>query len=550
MKISARQRFQNRSTQQDMSRTRVLSNAPTAATQLLHSSPRLLAQRQTLMAAVGSVAQLCQDGSTPREQRHGDRGAVSVKAQRDNGLGNVPVQRYRTDAPTASSFTQGNEEKKPEFQVRMAKEMAALREEMARKDALPVDDRDERDVYEHVAPNSGLPKELPSNRPIPEKGVFDAKKRESIDSKMRNRLSPTPKVGISNRAARGFINDSGVFKSAQPGFEGKSLPPGFEPLGWNDEKSKMDKQAKEIREKRSEKQASSHLDDVSGLFIPGGQDREKPGSEEQLSRENYEQALIRGARNRGLPTLAVCGGSRCLARGFGAVEAPLDKKAIETHKQKGQTTMGHGITLRNPSLPVPDDQKNPMRGDAHTLLRGASWVKGKGATNEISSVNSTHEKSVAHKNGAIEPVNKLPSTGESELMTSAWAPEMFPEGFETRYGAPMLGVTSHPEAMHTDPDTILNTLEDAKTWSGNIFKGFAQSMKAYSGKQAVNEQIRTKKARERAPQVYAKWKGKRNWQKLLQLGMITTSEAEHIRAEVRNSRAAKFANMGKRGDTL
>ena len=131
--------------------------------------------------------------------------------------------------------------------------------------------------------------------------------------------------------------------------------------------------------------------------------------------------------------------------------------------------------------------------EPHTILGGAASKGG-----EVDKINSTHQKIVAYdklektqKVPELIGVNKLLGTGESELRVSAVSPEGHPEGFETRYGAPILGVTSHPEAIHgANSKARENASEDGKTWSDNIFKGFEQSMKAYAGKQEVNAEIR------------------------------------------------------------
>lgn len=369
--------------------------------------------------------------------------------------------------------------------------------------------------------------------------IVDWDKRRRIDKTMKDRVMPTPTVGISNRGARGFINDTGVFDAAKPGFKRASMPLGFNPLKWGDPKNVMDQQLTNIRSRREN--VKLHLNSVDGLFIPGGQDREKNDSPEKISRERYEMSLVKAARNRGMPMMAVCGGSRALAKGFGAKEQELKgKEIIKTHKQKDQTTMGHSIDLRDPKHMSP--KHSGGFEDEHTIVGGAAPKN----TKHISNVNSTHEKIVAHKDGQIEPVNTIEATGKSELMTSAWSPEGFPEAFETRYGAPIIGITSHPEAMHTDPDTRKNTPKDAQNWSDNLFKGFAQSMQAYRAKQSVNAELLgpiREMARKEKPKTFVKWQGKRNWQKLLHLGMISPEEAEEMKAKVEKSKQQKSSDF-------
>lgn len=57
---------------------------------------------------------------------------------------------------------------------------------------------------------------------------------------------------------------------------------------------------------------TSTLDDVDMLFIPG-----MPRGMESEERSQYEQQLIKDARNRGVPILAICAGSWQLWQAFG-----------------------------------------------------------------------------------------------------------------------------------------------------------------------------------------------------------------------------------------
>ena len=139
----------------------------------------------------------------------------------------------------------------------------------------------------------------------------------------------------------------------------------------------------------------------------------------------------------------------------------------------------------------------------------------------------------------------LQQRDESELVVTALDDKHgTPEGFETRHGAPLMGITSHPEAIYRGSTDRQKATPDARTWSDALFQGFEQSMQAYQGKQAVNQAIvsgqpAVERARRANPALYAKWRGKRNWQKLLQLGMITGREAQQIRDEVAQHRRRK-----------
>lgn len=375
---------------------------------------------------------------------------------------------------------------------------------------------------------------------------FDARRRGKIDKALgvSRGLMPKPQVGISNRPGLGY--DSSVFTLAHNQVQPSSLPPGFEPLpyvpktdpGFELSQQRAELEKTGVQQARDPRSVKDHLDGVSGLFIPGGQDRDKEGSPEKLTRQAYEQALVREARLRGLPTLAVCGGSRAFVGGFGGSEQALASKAqIKTHDQRTDS-QAHGLVFP----------------DRHTLVGSASPQVGR-----LDKINSTHKKVAATQNGRLTGVPELRGTRrvvneqgvtlqsplEPELVVTALDDEhQTPEGFETRYGAPMMGITSHPEAIYRGSTDRQSATPDAQTWSDNLFKGFEQSMRAYGGKQAVNQAIvsgqpAAERARRADPALYAKWRGKRNWQKLRQLGMITEPEAQAIRDEVALHRRQK-----------
>ncbi len=334
-----------------------------------------------------------------------------------------------------------------------------------------------------------------------EKKSYDEGKRNKVLKKIREakKNAPKPKVAVSNRP--GFGYDSGVFTKteAKDRVEVMSAPPGFKPLpqqATNDQREKQKRTVIEARgpndtKEEREKRAKEHLEKASGLYIPGGQDIPKPNDPEKDSRENYEQALIARARNTGMPTLAVCGGSRCLARGFGVPEAALSSDQESRHNKSGTAAMAHGLVLKE-----------------HTILGGAGANKDpKDPTApprdnlKVNQINSTHKKVVATatdpvtKEKELAGVKRLPVKNQPELTISAQEDHAdgLPEGFETTHGAPIVGVTSHPEAIYGgSSEAAKNATEQGKNWSANVMKGFVQSMESYEGRKQVNEEIRKK----------------------------------------------------------
>lgn len=386
----------------------------------------------------------------------------------------------------------------------------------------------------------------------------DPEKRALLDTFFHQRQQPTPEVGISNRPGLGF--DASVFTKGAEDIEPTSLPHGFEPQAYvpkssPDYEKSLEQAATEknrVQGARKPENAASDLSAVDGLFIPGGQDRDSEGSNEQTTRHAYEQALVKEARSIGMPTLAVCGGSRAFAKAFGAQETRLSKSQRRIHKQK-TSSQAHGLSFPEP----------------HSILGGASPTPG-----TLDQINSTHEKIADLSTVDMLPTSSIGiDTPEQELRVTATDEANNPEGFETRYGAPMVGVTSHPEAIYRGSGDRAAATSDAQEWSDNIFKAYQQSMQTYANKKQVNAELRSrsqpegfeeigesvdlhalhtegfmqsklgnslaKRNRQAKPDVYKKWLSKRNWQKLLSLRMITPEEAETIRQEVLAHKAAK-----------
>jgi gamma-glutamyl-gamma-aminobutyrate hydrolase PuuD len=380
----------------------------------------------------------------------------------------VQVPQSNVTGPkNKNAFMRQKDESLKDFRARMAAEMANLREGLAKQNP-----EQNKTPEKATAPQGPKP---PIDRPIP----ANSKIRAAVTEQMKRRVRATPAVGISNRP--GFGYDASVFDlGSNAKIKPTSLPPNFAALDRNASKQEEAAEKTNVQKARVADKAAEHLLGVSGLFIPGGQDREPDQSPEKTTRESYEQALMKEARRRGLPTLAVCGGSRSLARGFGAQEVLLGEEDRQIHQQNGMDTPAHPIELR-----------------PKTILGGAA----PDATMGVSMVNSTHEKVVGHKKGdnprktVLSPVNQLQpglSQPEPELIVSAIDPKGNPEGFETAYGAPIVGVTSHPESLFrkgSARDKFGHP--DAIKFADNLFKGFAQSMQTYTGKQALNADIKT-----------------------------------------------------------
>lgn len=180
------------------------------------------------------------------------------------------------------------------------------------------------------------------------------------------------------------------------------------------------------------------------LVIPG-----HSSSDKDEHRKQHEAALISKARNRGQPILAICAGSWRLWEGFGGTTKDVDGHSysnmpyIVNDGGVGNNKQIHDIKLRQA-----------------TLLAGAMRVHKKDKPLTRTTVNSVHWKAVDERivpnmlalsatavaNKALEPRNR-----QGEM-----SPERTVEAFETKYGAPMLGIQWHPEAYYNNKESVEN----------------------------------------------------------------------------------------------
>ena len=304
--------------------------------------------------------------------------------------------------------------------------------------------------------------------------MFDMTKHQAVLDHVREaqRRRRPPRAAISNRAAFGY--DEGTFLKGPRGRTADTVStPAFDRTG-NDSRDPFGKTEAEVIRARSgmlvtrrggvKKAATDALRDVDGLLIPGGQDFEK-GEGVKESRLEFEPALVRTARDMGMPTLGYCGGSRAVARAFGGVEKQLE--GDHGHSLGTTDVMGHGLDL------VP-----------HTILGGSRG-------GSVDKINSTHEKVVDLSSVSRLPKRPREAQPEPELRVSARSTDGEIEGFETPHGAPIVGVTSHPEAIHgASSKAVSNASWQGKAWSDEVILAHEQAMQTYASRKQVNAHVR------------------------------------------------------------
>jgi putative glutamine amidotransferase len=187
--------------------------------------------------------------------------------------------------------------------------------------------------------------------------------------------------------------------------------------------------------------AEQALAGVSGLVLTGGEDldpahygaiRHAKTTDAHAARDAYELALARAARDRRIPTLAICRGAQVVNVAFGGdlvqdigSEAP---HAAEHDLSDERQTRVHGVTVEEGSVL------------GHAL--GAARIE----------INSSHHQSVGH-------------AGKG-LRVTARADDGIVEGLESADPAWwMLAVQWHPEELTATPED----------WDRRLFAAFADA---------------------------------------------------------------------------
>ncbi|BBO59788.1 hypothetical protein MPB2EB_0914 [Mycoavidus sp. B2-EB] len=262
------------------------------------------------------------------------------------------------------------------------------------------------------------------------------------------------------------------------------------------------------------------------------------------AREAFEHELLRDAIRRGRPILAICHGSARLLEVFGGVTRCVKPK---THQSRQMLYLCKDGSVAN----VCDQHDIKFIKSKHSLLKRmvlwertpatppvrGGWKKNKNHISLPDKVNSMHWSVAAEKNGvsvesSFSPVPEFelrrykihsekdaraegtqvsrlanlvvtvraqkhsncyvqesPKTKASTL--SKEYPEYPAEAFETRYGAPTMGVQWHPEAYEIPEkgkSTANRTTKDTMGFHHKLILYFAQAGWAYGMRvQAVNE---------------------------------------------------------------
>lgn len=219
---------------------------------------------------------------------------------------------------------------------------------------------------------------------------------------------------------------------------------------------------------------SNENSDHAGLLIIPGRSRDG----ENPSRDNFEQQLIRDALKRGRPILSICAGSWQLWKAFGGNIRDVTDHTyasmprIVTDGSVGNNVQIHSIKL-NPSI-----VKSAMK-----------------ATSDKVRVNSVHWAAPDERNipdflevsAVSTPDDKLvpPRNRQGEVMRSESG---VIEAFETKYGAPVIGIQWHPEAYYQTKTHV----DPAAQQHLNLIKYMVLAGDAYCAKRAMLKEFKDK----------------------------------------------------------
>lgn len=174
--------------------------------------------------------------------------------------------------------------------------------------------------------------------------------------------------------------------------------------------------------------AAAYLDLIDGLLVPGGNFDVDPalfGATEvhetvttKKARTGFELAMTRGALERDMPVLGICGGQQLM------------------HVVLGGTLIQHIPDAFD--APLPHEQPNPRDEVGHAVAVTPGTLLHRIVGTETIDVNSAH-----HQAAADEPEG---------VVVNAHAPDGVIEGIEAPAYRFCLGVQWHPEFTITDAD--------------------------------------------------------------------------------------------------
>ncbi|PIR38717.1 MAG: hypothetical protein COV35_06030 [Alphaproteobacteria bacterium CG11_big_fil_rev_8_21_14_0_20_39_49] len=194
----------------------------------------------------------------------------------------------------------------------------------------------------------------------------------------------------------------------------------------------------------------------------------EPGINENPDRMYFEKAFYSIVKDRGIPALGVCGTEQHIAHFAGAqIVNDVEQRTGHDHNPKFEGKSSGEVH----SHEIIVDKGSMLAGYLPKDIRKSL---SKDSPNPTIAVNSIHTQGVL-----ISPENKKILDKAGFEISAAEPKEKIVEGYESKYGAPIIQTQFHPEF-------------DNAQFERNILKGLAKAAETNYNKQAATQQIQQK----------------------------------------------------------
>jgi gamma-glutamyl-gamma-aminobutyrate hydrolase PuuD len=226
---------------------------------------------------------------------------------------------------------------------------------------------------------------------------------------------------------------------------------------------------------KNKPECRNFLSEDAGLLVITGSHKAEEGKDRYVKRIEFENKQIKKALLEGRPILAICAGSWVLWNNF----IDSDSTNINTHLKKVQ---GHNnrrgmIRLNIEGKVIFNEQIHDIDINKNSLLFSFINYPQSNVIEKIS-VNSLHSVAV-NENTKPNFINIAAQSTKDSVI----------EAFETKFGAPVIGIQWHPEAYTNNSTPCLSM--DIKKCHQNIIQSMAQAGDAFSKKQNVLKELKT-----------------------------------------------------------
>ena len=244
------------------------------------------------------------------------------------------------------------------------------------------------------------------------------------------------------------------------------------------------------------------LDDIQLLYIPGGPtandtqeasspfghkyyeiernlNRAKNARErgEHVSRATYELRLLGIARARGIPILAVCGGSWRLLESYGGKVRTLEISQRERHKAQNRDetwSLHHDLQLMGGRTLIKLMEQKRIQFERNQKVNSTHWAVASTVTDPYTGLKLAR--------GTDDPSHWLEITAiEPDTDTV--------EAFESLYGAPTMGIQWHPESYLPEMPGSKSGTDDVRALSIAIFELMAFAAQTAKRRQSISASL-------------------------------------------------------------